>query len=110
MIETSLVYIYSVAPSRRFVGCGAVIEGDWIATCRHVWQMAVAKPGEAAIAPQEIEIEFPFALDEKGAPVRSLAALIDECTKLGGSAPDLVLIEPRSIPDTLMRLRLATCS
>ncbi len=108
MIETALVYIYSITPRQRFVGCGAVVEGEWVATCRHVLRMAIAEAGEAADALKVIEIEFPHAQDENGAPLRSRVALIDECSRLGGRLPDLVLIDPVSIPHALMRLRPAT--
>ncbi|MGO9418972.1 tetratricopeptide repeat protein, partial [Roseiarcus sp.] len=107
MIETALAYIYSTAPRQRFVGCGAVIEGEWVATCRHVLRMALAEAGETADALKVIEIEFPHGQDENGAPLRSRATWIDDCTRLGGKAPDLVLIEPESIPDTIARLHPA---
>ncbi len=108
MIETALAYIYSTAPRQRFVGCGAVIVGEWIATCRHVLRMALAGAGEAPDAVKVIEIEFPFAQDANGAPLRSRATLIDECVRLAGNAPDLVLIEPESIPHAIARLNPAS--
>jgi hypothetical protein len=49
MIEQALVYIYSMNPARRFIGCGALVEGGYVATCRHVWRMATeAAKAEAA--------------------------------------------------------------
>ncbi len=33
MIEQALVYLYSVQPTRRFVGCGVLVEGGYVATC-----------------------------------------------------------------------------
>jgi hypothetical protein len=43
MIEQSLVYIHSTTPAPRFVGCGTLVEGGYVATCRHVWRMAVGE-------------------------------------------------------------------
>jgi hypothetical protein len=107
MIETALVYIFSLTPSRRFKGCGTLIEGDWVATCRHVLS-AIVEIDKSIPALEQIEIEFPHALDEKGARLRSRAAFIDECIKRGGKPPDLTLIAPLAIPNTVTRLRLAT--
>ena len=108
MIETALVYIYATAPRQRFVGCGAVIVGEWVATCRHVLESALAEAGEAADAVTAIEIEFPHTEDANGAPLRSRATRVDLCARGGGKPPDLVLIAPESIPHTLARLRPAT--
>ena len=69
-IETGLVYIYSVAPARAFIGCGALIEGGYIATCRHVWHGAKTRGSP------EVEIEFPAA-EVDGIPCR--AGLADAC-------------------------------
>ena len=70
--------------------------------------MALTEAGEGADALTVIEIEFPHAQDEKGAPLRSRATLIDDCSRAGGKPPDLVLIEPGSIPHMLARLRPAS--
>jgi len=75
MIETALAYIYSIAPRQRFVGCGAVIEGEWVATCRHVLRMALAEGGEGADPLAVLEIRFPHAKDGESAPIRSRAKL-----------------------------------
>ena len=100
MIETALVYIYSVSPAPEFVGCGALVEGGYIATCRHVWRDATAETGE----PPEVEIEFPFA-EDNGVACR--ARLADVCGGLDARAPDLVLLKPDSIPGGVMTLQLA---
>ncbi len=84
MIETSLVYIFSIEPSRAFLGCGAVVEGGYVATCRHVWRDA----GE----PTEVEIEFPF-VRENGVVVKQAAELADSCEGSGDPAPDVVFAE-----------------
>jgi hypothetical protein len=39
-IETALVHIHSLADPENFIGCGAIVEGGYIATCRHVWRKA----------------------------------------------------------------------
>jgi hypothetical protein len=109
MIETGLVYIYSISPARAFKGCGALIEGGYIATCRHVWPIA-APAGQAP----EVEIEFPFGTKEKAGdkyviPARK-ARLADACEVLDGTASDLVflaLVEPHSQPNGVMWLQPA---
>jgi hypothetical protein len=108
MIETALVYIYSVSPAREFVGCGALVEGGYVATCRHVWRDATAETGK----PSEVEIEFPFGKKETAgvAPARR-ARLADACGEAEDSAPDLVLlglVAPHSIPTGVMMLNPAT--
>ena len=108
MIETALVYIYSFTPGERFVGCGALIEGDWVATCRHVGRMANTKNAESGAGPTKIEIEFPYAEVTSGAPFRSRVVRADECSKTKGKPPDLVLLEPESVPEAIARLRPAT--
>jgi hypothetical protein len=115
MIETGLVYIYSVSPARAFKGCGALLEGGYIATCRHVWRIA-APAGQPPEVEPEVEIEFPFGTKEKVgggdkyvAPARR-ARLADACVVLDGTAPDLVfltLVEPRSQPSGVMWLQPA---
>jgi hypothetical protein len=62
MIETALVYIHAVAPASRFVGCGALVEGGYIATCRHVWRMATGESNQA-----RVEIIYPYAPGADGA-------------------------------------------
>lgn len=108
MIETGLVYIRSVKPTPRFVGCGALVEGGYVATCRHVWRMATevaaaAQAGEAL----EVEIEYPRSRDQ-GSTIKSLARLADACEEGQDPQPDLVLLLPASIPSGVMTLQLAT--
>jgi hypothetical protein len=95
MIEQSLVYIYSLSPTRRFIGCGTLVEGGYVATCRHVWDAAKAEAGR----PPAAEIEFPRAR-ENGAPVRRAAQLADPCQGMVDPPPDLVLLRPDDIPIT----------
>src|SRR5258707_14383465 len=97
MIEHSLVYIHAEKPKPRFVGCGALVEGGYVATCRHVWMMATeaaarSEPGE----PLEVEIEFPRALKD-GVPIRYSAQLADACDN-EAPFPDLVMLQPDRIP------------
>jgi hypothetical protein len=73
MIETGLVYIYSVPPARAFKGCGALLEGGYVATCRHVWCKPPSNP------PAEVEIEFPRIKDNQGIAFTSRASLADGC-------------------------------
>jgi Trypsin-like peptidase domain len=104
MIETGLVYIHTPKPTKRFVGCGALIEGGLIATCRHVWREAT----RAAVAPLEVEIEYP-RVRESGELVTSRADLADACddTTIADPAPDLVLLQPARIPSDVFPLQLA---
>jgi tetratricopeptide (TPR) repeat protein len=116
MIETGLVYIYSVSPARNFVGCGALIEGGYIATCRHVWRDAIDPENEVTGEPPEVEIVFPFGAKEKASDGGKLTApsrrarLADACGESEDSAPDLVLLQliaPLSVPDGVLKLHPA---
>jgi tetratricopeptide (TPR) repeat protein len=108
MIETGLVYVHSTKPTRRFVGCGALIEGGYVATCRHVWRMATKAAAKThPNQPLEVEIEFPGSW-QGGTTVRHVASLIDSCEPAGGRAPDLVLLLPTEIPGNVIALQLAT--
>jgi hypothetical protein len=106
MIKTGLVYINTIRPPRVFHGCGALIEGRYIATCRHVWRNAIACPNGETGEPPEVEIVFPFARD-KGAST-SRAMLADACQEPEGQVPDLVLLKPDTVPSGVMTLQLAT--
>ncbi|HEV2099208.1 MAG TPA: trypsin-like peptidase domain-containing protein, partial [Stellaceae bacterium] len=106
MIENCLVYIYSLKPTKRFVGCGALIEGGFIATCRHVWDEASRAP----VASQpEIVVEYP-RVREDGTTVTAPADLADACDdpRLIDPPPDLVLLQPAYIPSEAFPLQLAT--
>jgi len=99
MIEGALVYILAAAPPNAFVGCGAVIEGGLIATCRHVWRDALAKAPDGA-APM---VEYPGAPAETR---RHDLALADSCEG-EDHEPDLVLLQPSAIPSGTPVLQLA---
>jgi len=86
------------------VGCGALIEGGYIATCRHVWRMATAKADPAA--PLQVEIEFPWSR-EGGTCVRKAAELADACEDSEWPSLDLVLLWPEAMPSGVMTLPLA---
>jgi tetratricopeptide (TPR) repeat protein len=107
MIEHSLVYLHATKPTRRFVGCGALVEGGYVATCRHVWKMATdaaakSEPSE----PLRVEIEYPRVLKD-ATPLRYPAYLADACESVA-PLPDLVLLQPDEIPVTgTMVLQLA---
>ena len=108
-VETGLVYIHRTKPTKRFVGCGALIEGGLIATCRHVWREATnIAAGSTPEVPLEVELEYPRAR-EGGAPFRSPASLADACddTQIADPLPDLVLLQPDQIPSGVMTLQLA---
>jgi len=100
-IETGLVYIYRLTPTKKFIGCGALIEGPYIATCRHVWRDAT---NAGAVA--ELGIEFPGAR-ESGQTTLTAAKLADTCEQPNGDVCDLVLLEAETIPIGVMALQLA---
>jgi len=104
MIETGLVYIYSVKPTKHFIGCGVLIEGGYVATYRHVWRMATANAEWEAGEQPTIEIRYPFS---KAELIQSSAAMVDACQGLDRPDPDLVLLEPDEIPDGVMSVPLA---
>ncbi len=106
MIEQALVYIYSMNPARRFIGCGALVEGGYVATCRHVWRMATGAAKAEAGGPLRVEVEYPRARED-GDPKRRPAQLVDACEGGADPAPDLVLLLPDEIPAagvTILRL------
>jgi tetratricopeptide (TPR) repeat protein len=100
MIEASLVYIHAVDGANAFVGCGASIEQNLIATCRHVWRDAGGdKRGK-------VEVIFP-RLMRAGKPARCAAVLIDACERATGADPDLVLLRAANMPDGVTSLQVA---
>jgi hypothetical protein len=109
MIETGLVYIHATGPTRRFVGCGALVEGGYVATCRHVWRMATEPAATTnPDQPLEVEIEFPGSWQD-GVTIRRAASLALSCERSDGPAPDLVLLMmPEAIPSNVITLQLAT--
>ena len=96
MIEQSLVYIYTATPARRFVGCGALVEGGYVTTCRHVWRMATGAAKAEPNGPLRVEVEYPRSRQDDGT-VRRLAQLVDACEGGTGPSPDLVLLLPDEI-------------
>jgi len=98
MVEGALVYILAAAPPNPFVGCGAVIEGGLVATCRHVWRDALAQAADGA-APL---VEFPRAK-----PAQRQGLVLAESCEGDGPPPDLVLLRPAAIPSGTPVLQLA---
>jgi tetratricopeptide (TPR) repeat protein len=97
MVEQALVYIYSAAPERSFVGCGALVEGGYVATCRHVWRMATGAQKAEPNGSLKVEVEYPWSRED-GHAVRRPATLVDACEGRPGLSPDLVLLLPDEIP------------
>jgi tetratricopeptide (TPR) repeat protein len=107
MVETSLVYIHRTRPTKAFVGCGVVLAGDLIATCRHVWRDATVGFAGADSGPTA-EVEFPQFWQD-GVHVTSGASLADPCrAEPYGPEPDLVLLQPDAIPEDALRLSPAS--
>ena len=99
-IETGLVYIHRVSPTKKFIGCGALIEGRYVATCRHVWRDATSGGKET-----EVESSIPGRAKTGHHPQhRPIAGF---CESPDGNHCDLVLLEPESIPLDVMVLQLA---
>jgi hypothetical protein len=94
MIETSLVHIYNMASPAQFVGCGAMVEGGYIATCRHVWRKASDEQGVVTVA-------FPYAIEDQK-PAARPGTLADACeTDANEPVVDLVLLRVDDPPDKL---------
>ena len=101
MIEYSVVHIYTQEAKPKFVGCGALVEGGFIATCRHVWRAA---GGDAA---GEVRVEFPRCKDDNVARISASGSLVDACAGHPDEDPDLVLLRPRHVPHRAMPLSIA---
>ena len=99
-LETSLVHVCHAADPGQFVGCGAIVEGGYIATCRHVWRDAGGATGAVVIV-------FPRSLKEDRKPLTCSAHLADECNDVEGKTPDLVLLLPETMPSDMMILQIA---
>jgi hypothetical protein len=109
MIEQGLVYIYSPGPPRVFRGCGALVEGGYVATCRHVWLFAT---GAAKADPNElacVEVEYPWSRKDDGTTVRHPARLVEACEAGANPPPDLVLLRPDEIPNAGVTLLRPAC-
>lgn len=94
MIEASLVHIHMLGQDGQFVGCGALVEGGYLATCRHVWRDA----GGPDAKDGAVKIIFP-QLYENGVPAERTATLADSCDMDElGRRPDLVLLSVVELP------------
>ena len=108
MVETALVYIHRIRPAKGFIGCGAVLVGDYIATCRHVWRDATAGFADGTDGEPTVEIEYPDCWRD-GARETSAAVLADPCRAgSDGPEPDLVLLRPAGLPAKASRLTPAS--
>jgi tetratricopeptide (TPR) repeat protein len=96
MLKESLVYIRKASGGEVFVGCGAFVEQNLIATCRHVWRDA----GDGA------EAVFPH-IKRGGGAATSTLELIDACKATDGDDPDVVLLRATNPPDGLTPLQIA---
>jgi tetratricopeptide (TPR) repeat protein len=96
MSITELVHIYHVDAPEQLIGCGAMVEGGYIATCRHVWKDAGGDDRET------VTVAFPYALENRK-PALRLATLADACeTAPDEPEADLVLLR---VADTPAKLR-----
>ncbi len=102
MIETSLVYIHSAPEPSGFEGCGVIIEGPFIVTCRHVWDEALAASKGGGVY-----IHFP-PLRGQGGSIYQPAAPID-AWQSDAQVPDLVILAAE-IPAANSPLPLARSS
>jgi len=101
MIESGLVYIHYVPEPTAFAGCGALVEGPFIVTCRHVWDQAIAAQGNSGT----VHIRFPPPRGEGNAEFRA-AKPVDDCNGLG-NPPDLVILATDDVPSGSASLVLA---
>ncbi len=99
MIEAGLVYIHSEQASSGFAGCGALVEGPFVVTCRHVWDQALQAAGGGPVL-----VCFPPP-QGSGEPVFSEATLADGCDA-GARPPDLVILEA-AVPPASAALSVA---
>ena len=91
-----LVHIYHIDAPEQLIGCGAMVEGGYIATCRHVWKDAGGDDRET------VTVAFPYALENKKPALRP-ATLVDACeTAPDEPEADLVLLR---VADTPAKLR-----
>lgn len=97
-IETALVYIFAPGAARRFVGCGTLIEGPYIVTCRHVWVEAIRDGADT------VDIDYPHAR------VTRPATAADLCCTDGEPEYDFVLLHANDIPSATFPLSLANHS
>jgi tetratricopeptide (TPR) repeat protein len=101
MTDTALVYIRKADETREFAGCGVLIEGPYIATCRHVWRDAEGEENGRVI------VEFPRSLDGGGVPEWQSVGMADACDATI-PAPDLVLLSVGPLPAGVYPLPVAT--
>ena len=97
-MQNCLVYI---SRNETHLGCGVLVEGALILTCRHV----VAQEGNSIVPDQTFTISFPHCATPTDKPFETTATIIDACH---GGQPnvDLVVLQPHRKPK-LMRLQLA---
>jgi hypothetical protein len=96
MLKESLVYIRRPGGGEAYVGCGALVEQNLIATCRHVWRDTDEKA----------EAVFPH-IKRSGIATTSPLALVDACETSDGDAPDIVLLRATNLPVGLTELQIA---
>ena len=99
MIQGGLVYIYSDESPSSILGCGSLIEGPFIVTCRHVWDQAVKAAGDKG----PVLVRFPPR--GEGDDVFRPAKLADSCQD-GARSPDLVILDATDIPSGSAALAL----
>ena len=99
-VNRALVYILGDADARP-VGCGALVEGRFVATCRHVWEDArrASADGDTVI------VQYPYADAANGASSHP-AVLADDCRADENPALDLVLLIGEPAPADVPMLPL----
>ena len=90
MIETALVYIRTNDEAKKFIGCGTLVEGPFLATCRHVWRDAGGDEHGGVI------VEF-YRATAKSEAKEALATLASSCSDEVDADIDLVLLDVASI-------------
>ena len=92
MIECALVYIRKNDEARELIGCGTLVEGPYVATCRHVWREADGDRNGGVV------IEFYRSKNDSSQAHQELVSLLDDCDGTSASRPDLVILNAGKIP------------
>jgi hypothetical protein len=99
IVNNALVYICR-GTNEVPIGCGALVEGHLVATCRHVWE--AARHGDDGTT--QVSIVYPFPRSRP--PASHPATLCDDCVADEAIAPDLVLLDAEQVPGDVPALPL----
>lgn len=101
MDQNSLIYVCELDKPETIIGCGVMIEGPSIATCRHVWTGAKGEENNG------VSVLFPFFRADDGKILCEKATLKDPF-EYETPLLDIVLLGVTNIPNGLHAIPLAT--